>query len=148
MLKEAMIMGRKIKLTWPQLEISAKMELEDEKNKELCDDLWDNLPFESVQEHGMVSGKIIYTWVPTVSFSPVRFSELHSEAQVGRVFYSQGTGNKVIINYGDVNEDCLAPVLGMVEEEYHDEIKKIGKIIWDNYLQDKTIYTVKFERGE
>lgn len=141
-------MKRKIKLTWPELGFSAKMVLEDDQNKELCDDLWDNLPFQSVQEHGMVSGKIIYTWVPTVSFSPVRFSELHSEAPVGRVFYSQGTGNKVIINYGYVSEDCLAPVLGMIEEEFHDDIKEIGKIIWDNYFHEKEIYTVKFERSE
>lgn len=141
-------MGRIVKLTWPELGLSAKMELEDDKNKELCDDLWDSLPFVCVQEHGMVTGKILYCWSPMTNFSPIRFSQLHTEAPVGRVSYSQGTGNKIIINYGECSEDCYAPVLGLVPEEYHSVLETIGKTIWENYFHDKKVYTVKFEKEE
>ena len=138
---------RQVKMTWPELDISMIFELDDEHNKALCDEFWDALPLVAVQEHGSVSGELIYCWVNMLSFAEVPFSQLHSESPFGRVSYSQGTGNKVIIKYGPVSEDCYAPVLGMVPEQYLGDLKKVGKIIWDNYYMDKKIYTVKFERG-
>ena len=140
-------MGRIVKVSWPETDYSATIELEDNLNQELCDDLWDNLPFESVQEHGMVNPNIIYCWVPTVNFSKVGYAQLHSESPVGRVSYSQGTGNKVIIKYGACTEDCPAPVLGFVPEEHHETIKKVGRIIGDHYFHEKKIYITRFERG-
>jgi hypothetical protein len=137
---------RKVVMYWPDLEVKVPFQLEDAKNPELCDEFWDNLPFEAVQEHGMVTGKIIYTWVPIVSTAPVHFAQLHTESPIGRVSYSQGTGNKVIIKYGECSEDCPAPVLGYVPEDYHERLNFIGRSIWRNYFGPKKIIKVVFEK--
>lgn len=139
---------RVVKMTWPELGVSMPIQLEDEKNKELCDEFWGNLPLVLVQEHGTVTGKIIYGWVNMLSFAPVKFAQKHSESPVGRVSYSQGTGNKIIIKYGECSEDCFAPCLGYIAPEYHKDLAAVGKKIWDNYQFDKAIYTAKFERSE
>lgn len=137
---------RKVKMSWPEMEIAVEFELEDQANPELCDEFWNALPLVAVQEHGTVSGELFYCWVNMLSFAKVPFSQLHSESPVGRVSYSQGTGNKIIVKYGPVSEDCYAPVLGLVQEQYIPDIKRVGKIIWDNYYMDKKVYTVKFEK--
>ena len=140
-------MGRVVKVSWPEVGVSTTFELEDDLNRELCDDFWSALPFTSVQEMGLVNPGIIYTWVPTVNFSKINKTVLHSQAPRGCVTYSQGTGNKVIIKYGVCTEDCPAPVLGQVAEGGVEVIEKIGNLIWENYFLDKKIYTVRFERG-
>ena len=139
---------RVVKMTWPELGVTIPFQLEDEVNKELCDEFWSNLPLVSIQEHGSVTGKIIYCWVNMLSFAPVHLAQLHTEAPVGRVSYSQGTGNKVIIKYGECSEDCAAPSLGLIAPEYHDLLADTAKKFWDNYAGEKFCYTVKFEKGE
>ena len=139
---------RQVKMTWPELETSVTFDLEDNLNKELCDEFWNALPLVAVQEHGVVTGEIIYSWVNMLSFAKVAFAQLHTEAPVGRVSYSQGTGNKVIVKYGPCSEDCAAPVLGLVPEKYHGDLKTVGLAIWNNYYMDKKIYRVVFEKGE
>lgn len=88
------------------------------------------------------------TQIRGISFAKVPFPQLHSEGPVGRVSYSQGTGNKVIVKYGEVSEDCYCPVLGLIPEKDLPAVKKVGKLMWDNYYMDKRVYTVKFEKGE
>ena len=66
---------RQVKMTWPELDISMIFELDDEHNKALCDEFWDALPLVAVQEHGSVSGELIYCWVNMLSFAEVPFSQ-------------------------------------------------------------------------
>lgn len=120
----------------------------DEENKELVDEVWNALPFTCVQEHGMVSGEMIYCWVPVLSEAKIINKQLHTESPVGRVNYSQGTGNKIIVKYGECNEDLYAPVLGLVEEKYIPEVRRVGREIWFNYFNDKKVYLVKFSKLE
>ena len=138
---------RKVKMSWPELDVAVEFELE-EANKELCDEFWNELPLVAVQEHASVSGEMMYCWVNMLSFAKVPVPQLHSEGPVGRVSYSQGTGNKVIVKYGEVSEDCYCPVLGLIPEKDLPAVKKVGKLMWDNYYMDKRVYTVKFEKGE
>lgn len=136
---------RKILMDFPDFDLSMIVEL-NERNKELCDEVWNQLPFTCVQEHGMVSGYMIYCWVPVLSVADVTEKMLHTESPVGTVNYSQGTGNKIIVKYGECNEDLSAPVLGFVPERYHDDLKRIGKEIWFNYFENKDILIVKFSK--
>lgn len=138
---------RKVWMEWPDFDIKIPFELEDNQNRGLCDEVWDALPFQTIQEHGVVSGKLIYTWAPLVSLADAPLQQLHSEAPVGRVAYSQGTGNKIIIIYGEISEDLPAPVLGLIPDEYHEQLKVVGEKIWHNTVGPKTIYTVRFTRG-
>ena len=141
-------MNRRIPLEWPDLQLSAVAELADDKNHELCDDLWNSLPIHSIMNNAVITDGSMYCWLPILSFAPIHFKERIDQAPIGRLRYSQGTGNKVIVKYGPCSEDCAAPVLGLVPEKYHGDLKKVGLAIWNNYYMDKKIYRVVFEKGE
>ncbi len=136
---------RKMLMEFPDFGSEMVIEM-DEENHELVDEVWNALPFTCVQEHGMVSGEMIYCWVPVLSEAPIRHKLRHTESPVGVVNYSQGTGNKIIIKYGECNEDLFAPVLGLVQPQYLDDLKHIGREIWFNYFNGKKIYLVKFSK--
>ena len=138
---------RKMWMEWPDFDAKMLINLEEE-NKELCDEVWNALPFASVQEHGVVSGDLIYCWVPVLSLAPIHRKLPHTESPIGCVNYSQGTGNKILIKYGSCNEDLSAPVLGVIPPEYHEKLAKIGREIWINYFIDKKIYKVFFSKVE
>lgn len=138
---------RKMLMEFPDFDTKMVIEL-DETNKELCDEVWNALPFSSVQEHGMVSGEIIYCWVPVLSQAKIEKKQLHTESPVGRVSYSQGTGNKIIIKYGECSEDLYAPVLGLIDEKYHGELKRVSREVWFNYFNDKKVLIVNFSKLE
>jgi hypothetical protein len=133
-------------MSWPDFRVEVPFALEDSQNPELCQEFWDALPFECIQEHGMVTGDIIYCWTPMVSLAPVQVGQLHSESPIGRVSYSQGTGNKVIVKYGPATEDIAAPCLGLVTSEHHDELSAIGNEVWRNTMTTKRLLRVRFER--
>ena len=138
---------RKMRMEFPDFGAEMIIEL-DERNKALCDEVWNELPFTCIQEHGMVSGYMIYCWTPVLSTAEIHHKLRHTESPVGVVNYSQGTGNKIIVKYGECNEDLYAPVLGQVQEQYLPELARIGREIWFNYLGEKKIYLVKFSRVE
>ncbi len=138
---------RKMKMEFPDFQAEMIIEL-DERNKELCDEVWNELPFTCVQEHGVVSGDMIYCWTPVLSSAPVPYRLRHTESPIGTVNYSQGTGNKIIVKYGECNEDLFAPVLGQVQPQYLEKLRQIGREVWFNYFNDKKIYLVKFSRVE
>lgn len=119
-------MNRKILLQWPELGLSAKAELADDQNPELCEEVWGALPVNSIINNAVVTDGSMYCWIPLLSFAPVRVKEKIDEAPAGRLRYSQNTGNKIIIQYGDCNEDVYAAVLGKVCDEDLDVIRKVG----------------------
>ena len=140
-------MARWVRIRWPELDTAIRMEIE-EKNSNLGDEIWEALPFSCVQDHGVVTGKIMYCWVPLVSTAPIHFAAWHSQAPIGRVFYSQGTGNKIIINYGVATEDIDAPVLAVVAKEDLAKLEPVGRRAWESCYITKDIIEVIFEKGE
>ena len=119
-------MSRKILLEWEDLGVSAKATLADDKNPELCDDLWNALPINSIMNNAVITDGSMYCWVPMLSFAPIHVKERIDLAPIGRLRYSQNTGNKVIVQYAQCNEDIMGAVLGQVDEEDIETIKKIG----------------------
>lgn len=138
---------RSILMEIPELALSVAIECE-ERNSQLCDEIWDRLPFDCVQEHGMVSGELIYCWAPLISTAPTPFTLMYTESPLGCVTYSQGTGNKIILKYGPCNEDLSAPVLGYVRPEGLESLARAGREIWFNYFGEKKIYVAHFSRLE
>lgn len=120
-------MNRKILLQWPELGLSAKAELADNLNPELCDEVWKALPVSSIINNAVVTDGSMYCWIPLLSFAPVHVKERIDCAPAGRLRYSQNTGNKIIIQYGECNEDVYAAVLGKVCEEDLDVIREVGR---------------------
>lgn len=118
---------KKILFEWPDLGKKAYALLADEDNPELCQDLWDALPFESIMNNAVVTDGSMYCWAPMLSYAPVHKKERIDLAPVGRIRYSQNTGNKIIIQYQDCNEDIYGAVLGMIQPEDIQTIQEIGK---------------------
>ena len=118
----------------------------DERNAELCNEVWSSLPFAYVMEHAWVSGHSMYGWVPMISTAPIYYKIPRSEASVGMVSFNQGTGNKISIKYGEITEDLPANVLGQIPEKYLKRLAEVGREVWFNYFSDKKIYTVRMSQ--
>lgn len=119
-------MNRKILLQWPELGLCARAELADDLNPELCGEVWNALPVSSMISNAVVTDGSMYCWIPLLSFAPVRVREKIDQAPAGRLRYSQNTGNKIIIQYGECNEDVYGAVLGTVCGEDLEVIQTVG----------------------
>ena len=137
--------GRKIRMTWEPIGISVDAYLAVNENPELCEDIIKALPFSTVQDHAVVSGESMYAWAPVVSTAPVHVRERQCDAPVGRIRFSQGTGNKIIVQYGEVTEDIATPVLGEVIPEHADRLAAVGKAVLESTFETKEPIWLKVE---
>lgn len=137
--------ARRVAVRFPEFDVDMYFEM-DERNKELCDEVWNELPFAYVQEHSMVSGNSMYGWVPIISLAPVPVKILRTESPIGWVGFNQGTGNKISMKYGEISEDLYGNSLGFIPERFHGALAMIGRKIWYNYFLDKKVYTVEMSR--
>lgn len=129
--------GRKIRLTWEPVGISVEAVLATNENPEMCEDVIKALPFKILQDHAVVSGQSIYAWMPTLSTAPVHVLERQCDAPIGRIRFSQGTGQKFIVQYGEVTEDIATPVLGEVLPQYAEQLAELGRQVWDSTFETK-----------
>jgi hypothetical protein len=131
--------GRKITLTWTVDSPDGKDNLGQvdaylavKENPDLCQDFIDSLTskggsFTSLYDSAVVSGQSTYAWCPTISTAAVNVKERQCDAPIGRIRYSQGTGDKMIIQYGAVTEDIETPVLGEIPPPHHKILKMVGE---------------------
>jgi len=119
-------MGRLVDISWPELEISVVAELADEQNPELCEEFWQNCPSRSCRRTQW-SRASRSTPGRQSSPPPVRHRERIIDCPIGRMRYSQATGNKFSIQYGKGLEPLAQPVLGTVLDEYLDLLPKVGR---------------------
>ncbi len=136
-------MGRLIDIRWPELDVTVVAELADERNPEMCEEFWQDLPFKVLQAHPVVSGESLYAWTPTISTAPVKLRERLIDCPVGRLRYSQATGNKFSVQYGKSTETLAQPVLGMVLPEHHETLRRVGRAIWNNVFFEKELMFVE-----
>lgn len=129
--------GRKIRLTWQPLGIAVDAMLATEENPELCNDLIQALPFTVIQDHAVVSGQSMYAWTPLISTAPVHVKERQCDAPIGRIRFSQGTGQKIIVQYGEVTEDIATPVLGEVLPQFAAQLEEVGRRVWESTFDTK-----------
>ena len=139
-------MNRRILLEWPDLNLSAVAELADDKNPELCDDLWKSLPIYSIMNNAVITDGSMYCWLPILSFAPIHFKERIDQAPIGRLRYSQGTGNKLIVQYSQCYEDVNGTVLGAVIPEDIDTIKRVGEKAREAIFMTKQELHIKISR--
>lgn len=136
---------RKIAVSFPDFDTNMVIELE-ERNRELCDEVWAALPFSYVQEHSMVSGQSMYGWVPVISTAKVPYKIRRDQSPIGFVGFNQGTGNKISMKYGPLTEPLYANCLGYIPEQYHKKLREIGEAVWQNYFLDKRVFVVEMRR--
>jgi hypothetical protein len=121
-------------------------ELADEQNPELCEEFWSVLPFTVLQDHPVVSGASVYSWTPLISTAPIRVAEPIVKAPRGRLRYSQLTGNKFTVQYGQGLEPLPQPVLGQVKPEFIDVLPKMGKAVWESTFWTKELIWVTVKK--
>lgn len=137
--------GRKVKLTWEPLGIAVEAVLAVNENPELCADIIQELPFTILQDHAVVSGESMYAWAPVVSTAIVHVRERQCDAPPGRIRFSQGTGNKLIIQYGGVTEDIATPVLGEVMPGHMGRLVEVGRRVLKSTFETKEPIWLKLE---
>jgi hypothetical protein len=126
--------GPRIEITWEPLGIRAEAVLATSLNPELVEEFVSALPFTILQEHALVSGESMFAWTPLVSTAPVRHTELISDAPIGRLRFSQNSGQKFIVQYGTTTENLAAPVLGQIIPEHRAGLAAVGEAAWSNTL--------------
>lgn len=57
--------SRKVKVKWPQLDITVTAAMNNEANPDLVNLLYEHLPYRSLQNHALVSGDHLYHLVPS-----------------------------------------------------------------------------------
>jgi cucumopine synthase-like protein len=129
--------GVPIRLSWQPSGIEVIAALSSDLNERLCSDFLAALPFTVLQDHAMVTGESMYAWTPLVNLAPVRVTERICDAPIGRLRYSQATGNKLVVQYGPTTETLRAPVLGQVRAEDLGKLRDVGKAVWDSNFRTK-----------
>ncbi|WP_137919883.1 hypothetical protein [Hydrogenophaga sp. 2FB] len=135
-----------IRLRWEPLGIEVRAFLCVDRNPELCRDLLDALPFTCLQSHPMVSGESIFAWTPLTSTAATPFKEEIRTAPVGRLRFSQRTGQKLTVQYGVTSEDIMAPVLGSVLQSDRHLLRAVGSAVWTSTYETKEAIWLTVER--
>ena len=107
------------------------------ENPEIVDKFLQVLPFTVPQDHGVVSEETIFAWAPLVTTAQGHLFERLRDAPIGRIHFSQATGQKVIIHYGGVTEDLAILVLGEVLPEYKDQLVEVGHRVLQSTFETK-----------
>lgn len=136
-----------IKLTWEPLGVSVRAWLAVDQNPELCRDLLDALPFKVLQEHPMVTGESLFAWTPLTTTAPVHVTEEIRFAPIGRLRFSQRTGQKLVVQYGATKETIRAPVLGGVVAEDQAKLAAVGRAVWDATYATKDLIWLTVEKA-
>ena len=134
-------------IEWPDFGVKVEAVLEDVRNAELINEIWENLPMTSIQEHAMVTGKSMYCWVPMISLADIHYEMRIKDTPPGVVSFSQKTGNKMVVRYGTVTEDLMTPIVGFIPKEQVPEVDRVGDAVYKNYYGEKKPFVVKFSKG-
>lgn len=137
--------GQRIRISWEPLGISVNATLASNENPELCADLVAALPFSAIQDHAVVTGESMYAWSPFVSTAPIHLRERICDAPIGRLRFSQSTGQKFIVQYGPTTEDLAQPVLGEIDAADAARLAEVGKAVWESTFESKALIWMKVE---
>ena len=140
-------MVKYFEIEWPELKARVKAELFEGRNPELCKVLWESMPYGGLQEHCLVTGELMYVWVPIVTTADTPYTERYSEMSPGRITYSIMTGQKYCIVYGPCTETLAAPVVAQVFEEDIKTLKEVGRAVAVNSFWTKGKITAHFRRA-
>jgi hypothetical protein len=140
---------RQIEIEWVGIGRKVTVELEETKNGHLCDLLWRNLPYNSLQNHALVSGHHLYHLAPIVDliYTPARTLEDRTLSPDGTVFLSHL--QHLAVKYGELTEYLPAAAVGRVSAEHMSTLRIAGREIWDAVCQSKKVIEVRVtKRGE
>jgi hypothetical protein len=137
---------RQIEIEWVGINRKVTADLIETKNQNLCNLLWDNLPYNSIQSHALVSGDHLYHVVPIwrLVWEQATFKEDRTLCPDGTVFLSQL--QHLAVKYGHLTEYIPAAAVGQVIAEHVPILKQAGQEIWEAAYHTKQIIEVRVTR--
>ena len=140
---------RQIEIEWVGIGRKVTANLVEEKNPELCELLWSSLPYNSIQNHALVSGDHLYHLAPMVKlvYAQPKTREDRTKSPYGTVFLSHL--QHLAVKYGDLTEYLSAASVGNVIPEDIPTLKQAGLEIWDAVYRSKKVIEVRVtKKGE
>lgn len=137
---------RQIEIEWPVLGYKVTADLVETKNPNLVQLLWDNLPYNSIQSHALVSGDHLYHLVPfwRSVWEPAMQKEDRTQSPDGTVFLSQL--QHLAVKYGHLSEYLPAAAVGQVIPEHIPILKQAGQAMWEAAYRTKQVVEVRVVR--
>jgi hypothetical protein len=137
---------RVVEIEWYPLGIKVHAELFDGPNKNLSDLFWNNLPYNSLQNHALVSGHHLYHLVPSVEllYTQAGRKEDRTKSPDGTLFLSQL--QHLAIKYGPLSEYIPAAPVGIVIPEHLPLLREAGRKCWDATFRSKEIVEARVRR--
>lgn len=137
---------RQIEIEWVGINRKVTADLVDTKNPNLCDLLWENLPYNSIQSHALVSGDHLYHVTPIyrLVWEQAKYKEDRTKSPDGTVFLSQL--QHLAVKYGVLSEYLPAAPVGQVIPEHIPILKQVGQEMWDAAYRTKQIVEVRITR--
>ncbi|EPX85222.1 hypothetical protein [Salipiger mucosus] len=116
----------RITIAFPDLGLSVEAWLADTANPALVAEFRAALPFRVFIDHASVAGESMFAWSPLYSTTPPDVAERVCDAPPGRLRFSQNTGQKFTIQYGETHETIEVAVLGAVQDADLGTLREIG----------------------
>lgn len=129
-----------IVIEWPDLGISVVARHTSE-NPKYFDMLSKILPLESIQNHAVVSGDLMYFWEPVLTTEEPEKKVTYKEMEEGMVSFSPDI-NLVCIKYGPVSETMPTAPVAKVRKEDMDKLKQVGDATWNAICYTKKLLRV------
>lgn len=137
---------RTVEIEWHPLGIKVVAILTEGANRNLADLLWDSLPYNSLQNHALVSGNHLYHLVPTIEllYTQAERKEDRTKSPDGTLFLSQL--QHLAIKYGPLSEYIPAAPIGMVIPEHIPLLREAGRACWNATYRTKQIIEARVRR--
>jgi hypothetical protein len=138
---------RQIEIEWVQTGITVTADLSKKRNPGLVDLLWNELlPYNSLQNHALVSGKHLYHLVPhhQLVYLEAEHKEDRTQSPDGTVFLSQL--QHLAVKYGPLTEYLPAAPVGRVIPKHLGRLKRAGQACWEATWESKQIIEVRVRR--
>jgi hypothetical protein len=136
-----------VEIEWVQPGISVTADLDWRRNPTLVDMLWNRLlPYNSLQNHALVSGNHLYHLVPhhELVYTKADYKEDRTQSPDGTVFLSQL--QHLAVKYGPLSEYLPAAPVGKVIPEHIDLLRQAGRACWRAAWESKEVIEVRVRR--
>lgn len=137
---------REIEIEWQPIGIAVTARLYEDPNRNLSDLFWNALPYNSLQNHALVSGHHLYHLVPLVDliFTQAERKEDRTLSPDGTLFLSQL--QHLAIKYGPLSEYIPAAPVGRVIPEHLPLLREAGRACWHATVGSKQVIEVRVRR--
>jgi hypothetical protein len=139
---------REIEMEWLPVGIKVTARLFEDRNRRLADLLWDALPYNSLQNHALVSGHHLYHLVPLVEliYTAADEKEDRTQSPDGTLFLSQL--QHLALKYGPLSEYIPAAPVGRVIPEHIPLLHEAGRACWHAAFRTKEVIEVRVRRRD